>query len=430
MAFARVPVRVWALLATVTIGSTLPSLQHANSGTVGFTCGDLPFAAGTCSNGTQTCDFPSDCGDICTGGNNGTPCGVANFNRCGNVTCSGSECGNFDSLIDQFGGCVQFNPSGCPPFSGICANGTSVCSVRECACTAVDEPCAALDVNACIRGICVNASGLELVCLPDYASLSNASLTCNDNNLCTDESCDPAADFGKGMCVHSAVAGCTDDDGDGVDSSVEDQVPSDPGSPIQPNGDGNGDGILDSLQHNVTSLPSATGKGFLTLVSSCAQNLNVMTFTEGDVGPDPSFEYPFGLIGFKLCNGGINNVPACATDCPEAMVTVIVRGATDVSNYLYRKHGPTMPGDASTTQYYSMTNTTISANTFMLFLRDGQLGDDFGKDGMIVDQGGPGLASRSAAPTLGQWALVAVAVALTAVAAFSFRRRRPSVELS
>jgi PKD repeat protein len=203
-----------------------------------------------------------------------------------------------------------------------------------------------------------------------------------------------------------------DTDGDGVSNAVEDGAPN--------GGDGNGDGVPDRMQGHITSLPSATGLGYITVVTSggCSQNENVQVFTEEP--EDPEYEYPFGLVGFEL-------------PCSSATVRVYFHGASELSGYEYRKYGPTIPGDPATEGWYTLPGVTFGSEDIggsrvayaEFSLTDGQLGDDTGVDGRIVDQGGPGQGQAvMAVPTMTEWGIILFMVLAGTVAVWQMRRLR------
>ncbi len=177
-------------------------------------------------------------------------------------------------------------------------------------------------------------------------------------------------------------------DGDGVAPSVEDAAPN--------NGDGNGDGAPDSQQAHVASLPSATGSGYVTVVVSggCSQIQSVATYTAASQGNDPNFDYPYGLVGFTI-------------PCSTATVKVIFHNAANLNGFTYRKFGPTPPA-FNNPQWYTLPGVTFGTEviggqtvaTATFTLTDGQLGDDTDVDGVIVDQGGPGLPVDQTGPSL------------------------------
>jgi uncharacterized repeat protein (TIGR01451 family) len=178
------------------------------------------------------------------------------------------------------------------------------------------------------------------------------------------------------------------DDGDGVPASTEDSFSGGDGVPAFPAGDGNGDGVLDSLQGNVATLPMATGGGWITielLSAPCSQFENVAAFTEASASGgnlDPTFDYPIGLIGFVI--------PCAAPN--TATVRVIFHGVSGLPP-TYRKYGPFTPG-STTIGWYTMPGAVFSSFRGVLAVTavfaDNQVGDDTGPDGRIVDQGGPG----------------------------------------
>jgi hypothetical protein len=203
-----------------------------------------------------------------------------------------------------------------------------------------------------------------------------------------------------------------DTDGDGVPNVTEDGAPN--------GGDGNGDGVPDRLQGHVTSLPSATGLGYVTVVTSggCSQNENVQVFTEEP--DDPEYSYPFGLVGFEL-------------PCSSATVKVYFYGTNNLSGYTYRKYGPTTPGDPSTEQWYTLPGVTFGSEEIggsmvayaEFTLTDGQIGDDTGVDGRIVDQGGPGQAGAvMTVPTMTEWGMMVFMVLAGTAAVWYMRRMR------
>jgi len=194
----------------------------------------------------------------------------------------------------------------------------------------------------------------------------------------------------------------TDKDADGVLNTVENGAP---------DGDGNGDGTFDSLQNNVTSLPSVVTNNYITLEvspASCAVK-NVLSKTEqaaGSGNEDPLSDYPQGLIEFDIA-------------CDTANIRVFYHGITvetvsgadvitvnankiPLTSLSYRKYGPTPPGFTQSSWYslpvVQFGKQTIGGNNILtasFTLKDGELGDDTGKDGKIYDAGGLAIVSAS-----------------------------------
>ena len=165
------------------------------------------------------------------------------------------------------------------------------------------------------------------------------------------------------------------------------------------------------------TIPTATGRGDIILTTNspgCGFS-NVQAYTEEQVGGDSLYDYPFGLVGFTLNCGG------------PADVSLTFTGATDLSGQPYRRHGPTTPGDPSTTRWYTYPDVTIAGNMVTLHnLQNGQFGDDTGvEDGVIVDQGGPGEpAQATPVPTMNEWGMIVLTVLLGIGSVYYLLRRR------
>jgi hypothetical protein len=151
--------------------------------------------------------------------------------------------------------------------------------------------------------------------------------------------------------------------------------------------DGNNDSIPDSVQANVVSLPNATNGHYLTLEAlpaTCTlENVHVEAESSYPV-EDAKHNYPYVLVGFEV-------------NCSQADLTVFYHNAVDnLAKNAYRKYGPTIPGDEQSTTWYSLPKVAFDfvtiggqpALTAKFSLTDGQLGDDTGVDGRIVDDGG------------------------------------------
>ncbi len=202
-----------------------------------------------------------------------------------------------------------------------------------------------------------------------------------------------------------------DADADGVADSTENSGPN--------GGDGNDDGMQDAQQQNVSTLALPNG-GFITMVTSggCAQNNGVLVFGEEQVGADPNFFYPVGLVGFEL-------------PCASADIELLFHGVADLSGATYRKFGPVAPVFGPP-EFYTLPGvvfgtTTVAGETVAtasFSLTDGQLGDDTPFGDGIVDEGGPAFSTLAPAPALsGRMILIGV-MALVGTAAFGLWRRR------
>jgi hypothetical protein len=180
------------------------------------------------------------------------------------------------------------------------------------------------------------------------------------------------AAYGDDLTFTTAGAG---GDGDGVPANVEDAAPN--------NGDGNYDGIPDSQQANVASLPNAANgeyatiesPGPLSLTNVAAVNVNSLP-SEGK----PSLVFPYGLFAFEILA-----TPPYGT----VWVTLTFENPVPAGSE-YWKYGPT--SDNPSSHWYQIPMSSNDGdNVIEIPLVDGGLGDDdLTANTIIIDQGGPG----------------------------------------
>jgi hypothetical protein len=214
----------------------------------------------------------------------------------------------------------------------------------------------------------------------------------------------------NGSCDIGAYE-CPCPDGTGVPTQTQDSGPN--------HGAGNGDGILDSRQRTVASLPAAAGAGYLTVEiigSGCGQLSQVKSLSPNSIGtPDPGYTYPFGLVSFSI-------------DCPSVTVRIYFHGTESLDELTYRKFGPT-PTDWNTSSWYTMPGAEYGSKTIgdvsvpyvELTLTEGELGDDTNTP-PIIDAGGP--ASAAAVPTLNEWGLIIMTLLLSGFFLAAINRRQ------
>ncbi|MCK5877724.1 MAG: hypothetical protein KAG43_08815, partial [Candidatus Marithrix sp.] len=145
--------------------------------------------------------------------------------------------------------------------------------------------------------------------------------------------------------------------------------------------DGNGDGILDNEQPYVITIPDAITGEYLTLVTD---NCPIQIASSHIDIENTEYSFPQGILYYEL-------------QCTKANVTIYFHAIKQLKpNLVYQKYGPITPGDLSTSAWYTLPNvifgkTTVhgqSVVTANFTLKDGELGDDTGVDGMIIDPGG------------------------------------------
>ena len=168
------------------------------------------------------------------------------------------------------------------------------------------------------------------------------------------------------------------EDSDGVPGPVEDGAPN--------GGDGNADGIPDSQQDNVASLPNAVDGQYVTLVS--AEGTEIQNTTAGG-NPSPAdtptgVEFPVGFFDFALSGMGVGG---------STTVTIILPAGQTIETYY--KYGPT--ADNPNSHWYDFlydgtTGAEISLNQVILHFVDGLRGDDdLIANGLITEPGAPGV---------------------------------------
>jgi hypothetical protein len=176
-----------------------------------------------------------------------------------------------------------------------------------------------------------------------------------------------------------------DSDQDGILDSVEEQGPN--------GGDANNDGIADSGQANVVSLPNSADGRFVTLVGPPGA---AFSHVAAVVPPTALPERVLSLVDFFSFElSGI---------APGGSATVVATLPAGVNPNAYYKFGPT-PTNAAPHWYLfdrdGPTGAEIVGNLAILHFVDGQRGDDdLAANGVIVEPGGPVLVQSSAVPSI------------------------------
>ena len=168
----------------------------------------------------------------------------------------------------------------------------------------------------------------------------------------------------------------SDEDGDHLNTVIESHGPN--------NGDGNHDGVLDSQQSNVASLPDGGEGDYVALTAPAGTIITDVSAVSADsvAGVTPGLQFPLGLIGFQ-----IEGVPV------DGKCDVVLRPTKSFDWESYYKQGPT-PESVTATWYSFIYDGTSGAEihsaTITLHFMDGALGDDdLQKDLTITDLGGP-----------------------------------------
>lgn len=165
---------------------------------------------------------------------------------------------------------------------------------------------------------------------------------------------------------------------DGVTAAVESAAPN--------GGDGDNDGIPDTQQDNVASLPNAADQQYVTVVSAAGTSLaGVQASTNpAPVPPPAGVSFPAGFLEFAVVGAAPGSASTVTLILPAGMTT-----------NTYYKFGPTA-ADVTPHWYEFLydgtTGAEISGNLVTLHFVDGGRGDDdLTANGIIVDPGAPAL---------------------------------------
>lgn len=167
---------------------------------------------------------------------------------------------------------------------------------------------------------------------------------------------------------------------------------------IPNNGDGNGDGIVDSLQSHVVTLLNTISNSYITVVSLNGTTLNNTLIQSAS--SDANFSYPYGFLKFSI-------------NASSANIKIIYHDAANLNNYIYRKLD-------SQGNIFTLPNAVFSSEiiggqqvaTISFSLSDGGIGDFDGiVNGVITDPGGPAVAVSSI-PTLSEWTRISLIILL------------------
>lgn len=169
-----------------------------------------------------------------------------------------------------------------------------------------------------------------------------------------------------------------DEDLDGVPTAIESGAPN--------GGDGNGDGIPDTVQAGVASLVEMgdgvrSGGGSYVSIEvepingACAQLENAHALPASAFPLDPGFELPLGLVRLDLGS------------CTQARMHLRYHGGSFDPSWRFRVYAPLTP-DQSHTYAWRDLPFTRDGQTWTVTLTDNELGDLRASDNAILFQGG------------------------------------------
>jgi cyclophilin family peptidyl-prolyl cis-trans isomerase len=176
-------------------------------------------------------------------------------------------------------------------------------------------------------------------------------------------------------------------DADGVANEVEDAAPN--------NGDGNNDGIADSTQSHVASLPDIRNS-YLTIEANPSLTLRSLNISDGfdflaqaePRGALNGLNFVYGFLSFEVTNVDIGG---------NADIKIILPRGESAKKFF--KFGPTPDNPVDHLYEFTFdgeTGAEISGNEVILHFVDGKRGDsDLVANGVIADPGTPALQSNN-----------------------------------
>lgn len=199
-----------------------------------------------------------------------------------------------------------------------------------------------------------------------------------------------AAELGEGPyreVVYTYTLELTDNDGDGIDDSVEDAAPN--------SGDANNDGTQDSEQTNVTSFVNDNNSSYISIEvdASCTVD-SATTNSEGDNSTeDAGFTYPAGFVDFTADCG----VSGFTTD-----VEVYFYGVTNSEELILKKYNSVNESytyiESATIELVTVGSESVYRASYSI-TDGGDLDEDGTANGIIVDPVGLAYAALSAPNT-------------------------------
>ena len=185
----------------------------------------------------------------------------------------------------------------------------------------------------------------------------------------------------------ASITRAPDQDNDGIPNAVENLAPDVPGGLVGP-GDGNGDGVMDSIQRyvgtigvvilgpekgasNAATTEMISGSGTSACSNGTAQAVDVQLIAPDALGLDgvggslDFYRHPLGTNSFEVLG------------CSTATIRIRYHGASFVSPlWTFRIFAPLIAGDQSTIGWYDFSSnaTRISADTWQLNLTAGGFG--------------------------------------------------------
>jgi hypothetical protein len=203
-----------------------------------------------------------------------------------------------------------------------------------------------------------------------------------------------------------------DSDGDGSSDLVESSVPDAYGGGT---GDGNGDGVPDEGQSHVTSLQSADGTCWITIVNDALLPQSAVRACPIPADAPPYVRFPFCCFEFT-----ITGLPAGGT----INITFFFPFDPSINGYWKRDNSGRWQNIATAIGHVGVVKTWVKFP-----LTDNSGFDENPAKTTIEDIGGPGVDMRMTEPipTMTEWGVVILALLIAGSAVWFLRRRKRAI---
>lgn len=259
------------------------------------------------------------------------------------------------------------------------APGTSVTTT----CTGVEEDATVTIPNMTCLPTPADGTGV-VVCTGTVGSGGSDVSASDDTVTVTDLAGNPNTSATTGLTIGTDTDGDgnlddvdPDDDGDNVSDAEENAGPN--------SGDANNDGMLDSLQANVTSLVNPFTGLYNTLqTEGCEQINSFQILGESELGAeDKDYTYELGLWDFEI---------NCMDNGDTASLTFFTDQNYDTSNWQQRKYDETFKSISEQVTFATASNGEKDVTIVSYDITDGSdLDQDRDADGTIIDPSGPAI---------------------------------------
>lgn len=168
-------------------------------------------------------------------------------------------------------------------------------------------------------------------------------------------------------------------------------------------------------------VPSATGTGNVSFISDAGTIEDLIALNESDMPEEnPNVDFPHGLFRFNITRVNLGQIVNITIACPQDIPTT--------AQYWLCGPNGSIDNPQPLRWYEILMNSNDGDSVITITKQDGGIGDEDGvENGIIVDDGGPGIATLPIAaqvPTLTPIGLTALAGLLLVIGGSGIRKKR------